>query len=383
MRPALRRVNALYVLAAALFAATLVVTAASTSGDQTGLARSASAYDQGPGGTAVLRRWLEGVGVATTVIQGDRFAPDPAREPVLLLLGASEPLVPADVTTLQRYVSGGGTLVVATEAALTEAPLLDAYGVRLAGFVAGSIVEAVGPLASRADARRVSIDRGREIDLGARAIPVVRSARGALAAAIPDGRGVVYVVGSLAPFLTGQIADADNGRFALALADAAARSGGAVAFDEYHHGAHPPPDVLAILERTWLGRSLVIAGLLVFGYLAVTGRRLGRPRPLEHRPARSSLDHVRAFAGLVRRSGRREIARERLRHELHAGIARAVGLDPGAPFDRLVGVLAQASPARAAAAREIDAQLSRASDADLLRIVRRMDDVLRPEEATA
>lgn len=379
---ALRRVNALYVLAAALFAAALAVSVASTSGDRTGLSRSASVYDQGPGGTALLRQWLESVGLRTVVLEGERFDPDPAREPVLFLLGASEPLTPADVVTLQRYVSSGGTLVVATEAALAEAPLLDAYHVRLAGFVAGSVLDVVAPLGTTAGARRVSVDRGREVDAGERALPVARSAHGDLAAAIPDGRGALYVVGSLAPFLTGQITDADNGRFALGLA-AAAASGGAVAFDEYHHGAHPPPDVLAILERTWPGRALLIAGALVFGYLAVTGRRLGPPLPLEHRPARSTLDHVRAFAGLVRRSGRTEIARDRLRRDLRVGIARTVGLDPGAPMDRLIASLARISPERAAQAREIDAQLgSHSPNADLVRIVRRIDALLRPEEPT-
>ncbi|MDE3193402.1 MAG: DUF4350 domain-containing protein, partial [Chloroflexota bacterium] len=159
----LRGVNALYVVAAALFAVTLALTTAATSTDRTGLSRSASVYDRGPGGTALLRRWLESSGIRTDVVQGDRFDPDPAREPVLLLLGASEPVTPADVDALRRYVSSGGTLVVATEAALTEAPLLDAYGVRLRGFVAGSVVDAVAPLGSGAGARRVSIDRGREV----------------------------------------------------------------------------------------------------------------------------------------------------------------------------------------------------------------------------
>jgi uncharacterized protein DUF4350 len=375
----LRRLNPLYLLALVLFLVTLAAAAVGTSGDETGLSRSASVYDEGPGGTALLRRWLESAGVATTVLQGDRFDPDAAREEVLFLLGASEPLTPTDVSALQRYVSSGGTLVVATEAGLSEAPLLDPYGVRLGAFVAGSIVDAVGPVVAASGARRVSVDRGRDVELGDRGLPLVGTSRGALAAAVPDGRGMLEVVGSLAPFLTGQIADADNGRLVLALADAAVRAHGTVAFDEYHHGSHPPPDTLAILERTWPGRALVIAGLLVLGYAAVTGRRLGPPIPLQHRPARSSLDHVRAFAGLVRRSGRTEIARERLRRELRGGIARALGMDARAPLDRLLSALAQTSPDRAAAAREIDGELATAGESDLLRIVRRIDAVTRPE----
>jgi len=375
-----RRANLLYLLAAALFVATLAVTAITSRTDETGLSRSASVLDEGPGGAAVLRRWLEAVGVPTRVIEGDRFAPDIGRERVLFLLGASEPLTPADVSAIRGFTSAGGTVVVATEAGIAESLLLQAHGVRLTGFASAGDLEIVGPATSSVGARRISLDRGRELDLGPRGLPVARSARAPVAGVIGDGAGRVYVVGSVAPFLSGQIGDADNGRFVLALADAAVRSGGAVAFDEYHHGAHPAPDVLAIITRTWPGRTLLIGGALVFAYVALTGRRLGPPLPIEHRPRRSSLDHVRAFAGLVRRSGHGEIARERLRGELRNGIARSLGMDPRAPLDRLLSSLAQISPERAAEAREVDAALARPlRDADLLRTVRRIDAILRPE----
>lgn len=378
-----RRVNPLYVLAASLFVAVLVATAIGNPGDQTGLSRSASVYDEGTGGTAVLRRWLDSLGVRTMSVEGERFSADPGREQVLFVLGASEPLSPFDVDILTRYVKDGGTLIVATEVGLAEAALLNAYDAHLSTFVSGTELDALAPLAAVAGARRISVDRGRDVDVGTRGVSVVRSSGGALAAAIPDGAGTIYVVGSLAPFLNGQIADADNGHFVLALAEAAVRSRGTVGFDEYHHGVHPLPDVLAILERTWPGRALVVGGLLVLLYLAVTGRRLGAPLPIEHRPARSSLDHVRAFAGLVRRSGRSEIARDRLRHDLRAGMARAVGMDPAAPVDRLFTALAEISTEWAAEARVIDAQLARATNADLLRIAGRIDALLGPVQRTA
>jgi hypothetical protein len=385
-----RRVDLLYLVAAALFVATLALSAFTSGTDESGLSRSASVLDDGPGGSALLRRWLDGLGVETRVLAGDRFAPDVQREKVVFVLGATEPLTPADVSSLREFASRGGTVVVATEAGATEALLLNALGVRLTAFAPLGELDVVGALASATDARRISVDRVRELDLGSRGMPVARSQRGPVAALVREGNGAVYVVGSLAPFLSGQIGDAQNGRFVLALADAAIRAGaagatrGAVAFDEYHHGAHPPPDVLAVLERTWPGRALLVGGALVLLYVLLTGRRLGPPLPLEHRPARSSLDHVRAFAGLVRRSGHGEIARERLRRDLRAGIARAAGMDPRAPAERLFGALAHASPERAAEAREVDALLARPlRDGDLLRTVRRIDAVLQPRKETA
>jgi hypothetical protein len=381
MLGSVRRVNLLYLLAAVLFVATLAVSVRGGPTDETGLSRSASALDEGPGGTAVLRRWLTDLGVATRTISGDRFAPDAARDHVVLVLGATEAITPADVDALLAFASDGGTVVIATEAGVTEAFLLDALGVRLTAFAGLTEPETLGAVAALTGVERISIDRGRELDLGTRGVAVARTSRAPVAALVERGRGLVYVVGTLAPFLSGQIGDAGNGRFVLALVDAAVRSGRAVAFDEYHHGAHPAPDVLAILERTWPGRALLIAGALVFLYVVLTGRRLGPAIPLEHRAARSSLDHVRAFAGLVRRSGHGEIARERLRRDLRAGIARIVGMDPRAPLDRLLGAFAQVSAERAAAAREIDALLAgRSRDADLLRIVRRIDGILHPKE---
>ena len=378
-----RRVNLLYVLAALLFIATLALSAATSRTDETGLSRSASVRDDGPGGAAVLRTWLEGLGVATRVLAGDRFAPDLASERVVMILGATEPLTPADVAALRAFAADGGTVVLATEAGISETLLLDALGVDLTGVAPLGEHQAVGAHAALAGAGLVSIDRGRELDLGERGIAIARTARGPLAAVVREGTGAFYVVGSLAPFLSGQIGEADNGRFVLALVDAALR-GGAVAFDEYHHGAHPAPDVLALLVRTWPGRALLIGGAVLFAYLALTGRRLGPPLPLDHRAPRSSLEHVRAFAGLVRRSGHGVVARERLRRDLRATVARRVGMDPRAPAERIFDALAHLDPERAAEARELDALLARPlRDADLIRTVRRIDALTRPERIGA
>lgn len=379
-----RRVDLLYVLAAILFVATLGLSALTSRTDETGLSRTASVRDEGPGGAAVLRRWLDGLGVRTGVLAGERFAPDARRERAVLVLGATEPLVPADVSALRAFAEDGGTVVVATEAGVAEALLLDALGVRLTGFAPLGEHDVLAPHAAALSAARISIDRGRELDPGPRGIAVAATARAAVAAVVLEGGGAFYVVGSLAPFLSGQIGEAANGRFVLSLLDRAIRDGGTVAFDEYHHGAHPEPDVMALLVRTWPGRALLLAGGVAFAFVVLTGRRLGPPLPLDHRAPRSSLEHVRAFAGLVRRSGHGGIARERLRRDLRTGVARTVGMDPRAPAERIFAALAYVSPERAAEAREIDALLARPlRDADLLRTVRRIDALLRPERVTA
>jgi hypothetical protein len=144
--------------------------------------------------------------------------------------------------------------------------------------------------------------------------------------------------------------------------------GGTVAFDEYHHGFHPSADVLVLMQSTWPGRALVFAVAAGFLYLVLSGRRLGPPVPLDPRPARSSLEYIRGFAGLVRRSGRGEIARRRLRRDLRGGLARALGL----------ATLAAADRGRAAEARAVDDALGRRLREDqLLRTVGQIERLVK------
>jgi hypothetical protein len=133
-----------------------------------------------------------------------------------------------------------------------------------------------------------------------------------------------------------------------------------------------------LLQNTWPGRALIFASLAGFLYLVLSGRRLGPPVPLDPRPARSSLEYIRGFAGLVRRSGRGEIARRRLRHDLRSGLARALGLDPAMPFDRVLATLAAADRERAAEARAVDDALGRRLREDqLLRTVGQIERLVK------
>lgn len=363
-------------LALALFggAVALAILTAGTS-DDTGIARSASSYDDGPGGTSVLRRYLEANGLRTTSLQSDRFAiPDGVG--TVLLLGATDPITRADIAALRAHVRAGGVLVIASDLGLGERELLEAFGVRRAGPSVRPGEHEVASIALAAPAaRRMFVDVGIALDPGPAGIALVADRGGAVVAQVREGLGTVYAVGTLAPFLNGSIGSADNGRLALALAGAAPAK--AVAFDEYHHGLRAGPDALAVLTGSWPGRSLLLVGALVLAYLVLSGRRLGPPLPLDPRPPRSSLEFVRSFAGLVRRSGRREIARGRLRDELRSGLAAQCGLDPATPAEQVFDTLARRDPARASRARSLHAALGGpARDEQLLRIVAEVQDLV-------
>ena len=366
----LRRVHPLYWLALVLFIAALVASAltADTSG---GVSRSASVYDAGPGGTAALRKYLEAMGAFTMTVQGDTFAADPSQIGVLFMLGPSEQFTQFDALAVRRFVTAGGTAVLASDTGLPESALLDTFDVQVAGPIGPGRYPIGGVTFADPPTHAIAIDRGIAFSLGAGRVPLAAASGQAIVALAREGTGSLIVVGSVGPFLTAELGEADNGRFALGLAASAIARGRAVAFDEYHHGVHPSTDVLVLLTRTWPGRAMLFAGIAFFVYLLATGRRLGPAIPLDARPPRSSLEYIRGFAGLVRRSGHGEIARRRFQRELRRALARELGLDPETPIGDIVAEIATADRQRAARVRALDEALSRPlRDDALLRTVR-------------
>lgn len=376
----LRRVHPLYYVALVLFVAALVASAV-TSGSSGGGGRSASVYDPGPGGTAALRTYLEAMGASTTTVQGDTFAADPSSVGVLLMLGPSEAFTQFDVAAVRRFVAAGGTAVLATDAGLFDRPLLDAFDVHVSTALGPGAYPVGGIAFADPPAHTIFLDRGVSLSFGPGRAPLASTESGAPFIAIaPEGSGALIVIGSVAPFLTVDLGEADNGRFALALAAPAIARGRAVAFDEYHHGVHPTTDVLVLLTRTWPGRALVFVGVALFIYLVASGRRLGPSVPLDPRPPRSSLEYIRGFAGLVRRSGHGEIARRRLRRELRSALARELGVDPETPIGDITAEIATTDRERAARARALDEALARPlRDETLLRTVREIDRITARE----
>jgi len=374
----LRRIHPLHVVAVLLVIGALAFSVANVRPGDNGVVRTGSVYDQTAAGAATLRRFVDASGVRTSTVQGDRFAIDREKVGVLFVLGASELVTPQDAETVKAFVRAGGTVVIATELGLFERALLDAFDVRIVGLGAPGTHALANVAFADPPARTITVDRVGALAVGATSLVLATDGRSPIVAMKREGRGAVYVVASLFPFLGSGLGQTDNGRFALGLAVDALSGGREVAFDEYHHGFHPTTDVLVLLQRTWPGRALAFAVFAAFLYLVLSGRRLGPPVPLDVRPARSSLEFIRGFAGLVRRSGRGEIARRRLRRDLRSGLARRLGLDPGMPFDRVLATLAVADRERAAEARAVDEALGRRLREDqLLRTVGQIERLVK------
>lgn len=378
----LRAVDPLYVVAAVLFVLALLLVAVAGLGGETGQGRSGSVYDTGSGGTGMLRSYLDSLGFRTRVAQGDRFAPRETGATVLFLVGASDPIVAGDVEAVRAFVQDGGTAVVATDGGFREQPLLSAFGLRVGPSIRDAVLPTRSVLAGAPPATSLYVDIGRELVLSPRWTAIAGLPDHPVAAMTREGRGTLVVVGSIGPFTAGSMHREQNARFAVSLA-AAGYVNGAVAFDEFHHGIRPSPDLMAVLERTWVGRATVFAAACVFLFLLLTGRRLGPPLVADPRPPRSSLDYVRGFAGLVRRSGHGELVRERLRAELRRGLAALAGMDPASPFDRVLAAVATVDRARADEARALDLALGqRLRDDQLLRSVPRIEALVAPWAST-
>jgi hypothetical protein len=374
------RIDPLYVLAGVLFLAVIALAIfVGTNAQSQG--RSGSALDNTSGGTARLRALLEELGGSTVLVEGDRFEPHETGVTVLFMLGAAEFVSDEDAVAVRTFLQGGGTLIIGTDLGLAESAVLRTYGVSMSDGAGAGRYGASSVIAATASAGQISIDRGRVLTLSDRWSPVMRSGGRALAAMTREGSGTLIVVGSLAPFVNQFLGAADNGRFALSLAAAGFGTGRSIGFDEYHHGAHPSPELMAVLERTWFGRAMFLAGASIFVYLWWSGRRFGAPLPADPRPPRSSLEYIRGFAGLLRRSGRDEIARERLRRDLRLGLATRYGLDPATPFDRILATVDADDPRVAAEARAADAALSgRLRENELLRTVARIEGLIAKKE---
>ena len=123
------------------------------------------------------------------------------------------------------------------------------------------------------------------------------------------GRGRVYAGSTPLVLTNGRIAVGDNRRLVPNLL-AGLPAGAAVGLDDYHLVPHTvatgqPLTLNDALYGTAWGRALLYALALIFLYIALTGRRLGRAlRPIPER-GRSLAEYVVSMAAIFRRAGLR------------------------------------------------------------------------------
>lgn len=346
----MKRLTRDQLLALALFAALLLTTLAAALQQNRDIALPALASNStAPQGSQALREWLAALGYVVHSEPSAIFE-IPEGTTLALLLEPAEYVEDGEWRTLDEWVKGGGTLILAGSYWYAQST---AAHYELDFWYQGEITATAGAatplLASPPPASFENLSARHVLQLNREdALPLILWNNQPVFAtfALEEGRVIVGVTAH--PFSNAGLKESGNPEVVLSLL-AAAGAPGTVWFDEWHHGQRSD-QVEIIGPMRWLrytpgGRSLLFAAAAVFVALLLQGRVFGRPVP-PARPTirRSPLEHVTALANLSRRAGHRSDA---LRH-YHLGIKRSLGrryrLDPTLPDEAFVTQLARYNP---------------------------------------
>ena len=334
-----------------------------------------SASDAG-NGTSALRLYAESLGHATRAVEGDYTLPSsPA---LLFVFRPTEGFSNAESQQLDTWLRAGNVAVYATE---ERDPQLDSqFGLHLtsrtvdaSAHAAAPVFGGVGSLSGSSTALAFKPSPSQ--------VPLFRNAAGdVMAVRMAVGSGELIAMTDPLVLCNGYLRLADNGRLAADLI-ALAPNGGAVLFDEFHHGqiAGNAPTATAWVLTPW-GAALALAVIIIVAGLAMRGRAFGPLIPLLQTEDRSSAEYAAAVGSLLHRTGARRVTLETLLAATRRTVAERVGLGSETPSGQLLETIAQRSPAAAAELTRAEAELpaALASEAAVLDMARRLHDLAYP-----
>ena len=347
------------------------------------LGSNASSHVSQPGGALALHRWLEALGYRVERLEYTAFALDSASD-LLVVLGPRERYSDDEAKAVRAWVEAGGTLLVAEERpgrSAPAAPLLAAFNLTVdkaqdgAPITVAPVLQPVlgDPAATRLDVRTASV-----IGAGAASAALAGTVANPVLVGLRQGEGYIFASSALHPFPNLGLRDHQNAAMLLNLLRRVP-PGGRVVFDEIHHGFVGEASLRTLVLGTPWGWAALYGCLVGAGYLALTGRRFGRPVPLRAETARrSSAEYLESMAGLLRRAGKREHLRDHYRASFKRRLASRYGLSPDLDDTALVAAITQAHPSQAQTVAGLLARLARppADEAALLKLVAEADMVL-------
>ncbi len=322
---------------AGLALAVLVVVGITVAGTQRTPPTPYDSASAAPTGTLALYRWLEALGYTPRRLTSSPL--QTAGLGVMVVLEPQDDFSPGEADATLRWVRAGGALVLLEDENGGDTTLLGKLGLTVqpvdnvlnattatSGTVYGAVP--VQPLLAHPPLRGLDTtvsaaitgtDPGVITVLGKGGLRAP-GARANSRVAPPDpttpvlvyerlGRGRVYAGATPDVLTNGRIAAGDNRRLVPNLL-AGLPAGAAVGLDDYHLVPHTaaqqqPLTLNDALYGTAWGRALLYALALIFLYIALTGRRLGRAlRPIPER-GRSLAEYVVSMAAIFRRAGLR------------------------------------------------------------------------------
>lgn len=334
-------------------------------------------HSAAPEGCLALYLWLADLGYDVRRVEGEFVLPE--NVDVLFVVGPTWGFERSDARALAVWVDRGHDLVLTPDLFGDEELWNQLYvdrGTRRIEDEEATPVQPVllDPLVQRVahGARRGLITRGLDY------VPVLGSADEPVMLTFTLGQGRVYVLADEFPFTNAGVDQADNARLVLNLVGAPGRI---VAFDEVHHGYQRAQVSLeeGLFTQPW-GWAVVYGVVVGVLYLALRGRRLGRPVPLARHQRRTVAEYVSAMAGLFRRAGQRDAVRRHYRREFRRQLAQPYGVDPELDVDEFVQQLSRYRPVaeHQDRLRDLLYRLNRpAGEADLLRMVQEMEEFVK------
>ncbi len=321
------RVIAALVIAAAAFIALTVLTAPADAVPPLSI-RSANTD-----GSMALAEWLQASGYTVTEVTSPGTQLDEIN--LLFVLNPILDYGAEDVARLYDWVRRGNVLIVAGDPYYTNA-LLDPFNASLI-YLPATEAEAASAAPTLLDppfnSAQVEAVYGVETTR-TDAVPYLFNRDDAtlnpLLMSLPEGRGTVWIAGALYPFSNQGLHDGGNASLiANMLASVPRRA--VIGFDEAAHGFGTDnlPTLSAWFFETAPGWSVLVAFGLTLVYLALRGRRFGRPLPLpDEHTRRDTSEYIYAIATLLRRSGQRGELVQHYDQQLRRRLSERYGVDP-------------------------------------------------------
>jgi hypothetical protein len=350
-----------------------------------------SSRSAGNGGTLALYQWLARLGLPVQRMSGDF---DVAGADVLLVTQPTRAFTGEQAAAAVDMVRGGGELILTVDRVSASAaggllarlgvlpvphdPFGTGSGLGSSASSAAENARVAVPVDPAGLVHTVPVRPGVDFDTTPESAPLLTVGDRVVGVAVPVGSGRAYVIGSPYPLSNDGLRRGDSAQLVLSLIDRA--RGGHVVFDEVHHGETGGGGATAALAGP-VGLAGALAALVVMLYLAVSGRRLGRPLPARD-PARvpSATEYVDAMGALIERAAQRGGVAARYAEELKQRVGRATGVDARIDDAAFLDALSRHDPARAAVVRTVLARCrqlaaARPAEAQLVALAREVDQV--------
>ena len=351
-----------------------------------------SSIGSGRAGTLALYTWLGNLGLDVHRTEGSL---DLQGTDVLISVAPEVAWTDQDVVALMQHLDSGGDAVISSSDPVAVAPLLQRLHVAAGQPFTAAAVAPLLPFDVSGAVRSVplrsptpSADPFRPAAFGFDTgnpglVPLLGNAVNPVAAGVRVGGGHLWLVGSVFPFSNDGLRSGDSAVFILSLLERA--RGGHVTFDEFHHnlGAESSSFGIGEVFRGPLLLATLLGVAVLVGFIASSGRRLGRPLPARS-AARvpTALDDIDSMAQLFARSEQRGAVARRYADEVKQRLGGVTGVDAHLPDADFIAAIGGYGSGRTAAAAQLLADCralaaGRPGEAQLVDLARRADSVER------